>query len=293
VVGASAGATGSLPRLARLPETGPSAPRVAPPALLEAAVVTHGLIAPEYWRLVLDAPAIARTVEPGQFAMLTVARGEESWPVLPRPMAIYGWDRAGGRIEIVYRVVGEGTRRLTRWSCGDRIVTVGPLGRGFVLLPAAQRIVLLGRGIGTCSLTALAGVAAARGIAVHALVSARHSDALVGGEAYRAAGAVEVREVVDTDGSSGVGPVGAWLAENCRTGVDQIYACGSDRLLRLALEMARATGTGVQVSLEAHMACGLGFCHGCATGHPGLVEESPLVCRDGPVFRHLPSAPVA
>jgi dihydroorotate dehydrogenase electron transfer subunit len=287
VVGTSGEAAGSLLRLACIPETGPS----APPVLLEATVVTHGPITPEYLSLVLEAPAIARTVEPGQFAMLTVARGDDVSPVLPRPMAIYGWDRAAGHIEIVYRVVGDGTRRLRRWSRGERLVTVGPLGRGFVLPVPARRVVLLGRGIGTCSLTALADAAAARGIAVLALVSARRPDALVGGEAYRAAGALEVREVVDSDGSSGVGQVRAWLAEWCRAGVDEIYTCGSDRLLRLAAETAQATGAGVQVSLEAHMACGLGFCHGCASGHPGLAAESPLVCRDGPVFRLVRSAP--
>lgn len=289
MAGASSEAAGSLLRLAYLPETGPRAPRVAP-VLLEATVVTHEPITPEYFRLVLDAPAIARTVEPGQFAMLTVARDDDSSPVLPRPMAIYGWDRAAGQIEIVYRVVGDGTRRLRRWSRGERLATVGPLGRGFGLPVSARRIVLLGRGIGTCSLTALAGAATARGIAVIALVSARSPDALVGGEAYRAAGALEVREVVDSDGSSGLGPVGAWLAERCRAGIDEIYTCGSDRLLRLAAYTAQTPGTGVQVSLEAHMACGLGFCHGCASGHPGLAEESPLVCRDGPVFGLVRSA---
>jgi len=44
----------------------------------------------------------------------------------------------------------------------------------------------------------------------------------------------------------------------------------------------------VQVSLEAHMACGLGYCHGCATGTRTADEESPLICRDGPVFRLVP-----
>nr|WP_239081874.1 hypothetical protein [Streptomyces sp. SID9727] len=33
------------------------------------------------------------------------------------------------------------------------------------------------------------------------------------------------------------------------------------------------------------MACGLGYCHGCATGTRGGPEESPLICKDGPVFR--------
>jgi dihydroorotate dehydrogenase electron transfer subunit len=54
--------------------------------------------------------------------------------------------------------------------------------------------------------------------------------------------------------------------------------------MRLATEVARASGASVQVSIEARMACGLGFCHGCATGIVGASEESPLVCVDGPVF---------
>ena len=187
----------------------------------------------------------------------------------------------------MYRVVGDGTRRLTEWRPGERMTVVGPLGRGFVLPAGARRIALLGRGIGTCSLTALAGVAARRGVVVDALVSARHPGALVGSEAYRAGGVRTVHEVVDSDGSSDPAAVAAWLARCCEAGVDHIYTCGSERLLRLATDVAGSCGAHVQVSLEAHMACGLGYCHGCATGHPGMARESPLVCRDGPVFRAL------
>lgn len=269
-------------RLARL---GPAGAPTSGPVLDAAAIVSHDAVAAEYLRLVLDAPAIAATVEPGQFVMLTVARDGEVMPVLPRPMAVYGWDRARNRVEIVYRVVGDGTRRLTEWRPGERMTVVGPLGRGFVLPPGARRIALLGRGIGTCSLTALAGFAARRHVIVDALVSARHPGALVGSEAYRAAGARTVREVVDSDGSSDRATVAAWLAACGEAGVDHIYTCGSERLLRLATDVAGSCGAHVQVSLEAHMACGLGYCHGCATGHAGLPRESPLVCRDGPVFR--------
>jgi len=265
------------------PRSGPyvGAALPASPVLLEARVMDHGPVTSEYLRLGLHAPAIADLAQPGQFVMLTVARDADTAPVLPRPMAIFRWERRTGRIEIVYRVVGEGTHRLSQWSVGQVIVTVGPLGRGFVIPSGTRRIVLLGRGIGTCSLTALAAVAAAQGVDVRALLSARHADALVGGDACRASGAREVREVVDNDGSSDIGLVGAWLKERRALGVDQIYVCGSGRLL----DLATATGVSVQVSLEAHMACGIGYCHGCASGHPGLGEESPLVCRDGPVFQ--------
>ncbi|MBO0872611.1 MAG: dihydroorotate oxidase electron transfer subunit, partial [Pseudonocardia sp.] len=58
---------------------------------------------------------------------------------------------------------------------------------------------------------------------------------------------------------------------------------GSERLARLAAELGGRWRASVQVCLEAHMACGLGYCHGCATSTGGGPPR--LVCRDGPVFR--------
>ncbi|GAB3686867.1 iron-sulfur cluster-binding protein [Saccharopolyspora tripterygii] len=64
----------------------------------------------------------------------------------------------------------------------------------------------------------------------------------------------------------------------------QILTSGSERLTRLAPELAARWHAGAQVSIEAHMACGLGYCHGCAAGDGGSAHDAPLVCRDGPVF---------
>lgn len=274
--------------LTRLPESGPLAPPVAVPRLVEAPIVRHALVGPEYRRLTLAAPEAARTASPGQFVMLTVARPGEASPVLPRPMAIYARDRASGTIDIVYRVVGEGTRRLTSWEVGEGMVMVGPLGRGFVVPDGARRIMLVGRGIGTCSLTMLGAEAAAAGVRVTAVVSARHGGALVGTDFYRLAGVDEIITVVDEDGSSSPDALALRLLPRCAEGVDEFFVCGSTRLVALAADLADRTGAGVQVSLEAHMACGLGFCHGCAAGRPGVPTETPLVCADGPVFRYRP-----
>jgi len=275
--------------LALLPDDGPLAPPAVAPRLLEAPIVGHDRVGTEYWQLTLAAPDVARTAAPGQFVMLTIARPGEPAPVLPRPMAIYARDRSAGTIDVVYRVVGEGTRRLTDWRAGETMVTVGPLGRGFVVSDGARRIVLIGRGIGTCSLTMLAGDAAAAGVRVGAVASARHAGVLIGPETYRAAGVANVIGVVDDDGSSAPTALAPRLADLCADGVDELYVCGSARLLALAAGLAGRYGAGVQVSLEAHMACGLGFCHGCAAGRPGLPHETPLVCADGPVFRHDPA----
>lgn len=278
--GGHAVASGPI-RLSRLP--GDQA--AIQPTLLGARVLSNENIRADYWSLVLDAPTIAERAQPGQFVMLTVARQSEAVPILPRPMAIFRWDAAAGTIEIVYRLVGDGTRVLATWDPGEVMTVVGPLGRGFQLKPDTSTILLLGRGIGTCSLTALAEVAIARGVSVHAVASGRSRESVFGGGFYREAGARHVLEVVDADGSSDPERLRGNLLEMLdASGADQVFVCGSQRLLALGVELAARYQAEVQVSLEAHMACGLGYCHGCSTGAPGLAKEAPLVCTEGPVF---------
>jgi len=254
--------------------------------LVEATVVDHRHVADRYWSLRLHAPQIAETAQPGQFVMLTVAQAHESAPVLPRPMAIYTTDAPSGSFEVMYGVVGAGTSRLTRIPVGSTITTVGPLGRGFSINPDTRHILLVGRGIGTCSLTSLAFAGAARGVAVTAVDSARNAHALIADETYRRAGVRRLLQVIDSDGTSARYAVQSALT----TMVDsqppqQIYTCGSQRLTQLCGALGQRWGAEVQVSLEAHMACGLGYCHGCATGTRTADNESPLICKDGPVFK--------
>lgn len=239
-----------------------------------------------YQHLRLAAPEIAAAARPGQFVMLTAAKGHAGGPVLPRPMAIYSWDADAGVIDILYAVVGDGTRALATFSPGERMVVVGPLGRGFDIQPDTGRVLLVGRGIGTCSLTGVAQELAGGPVEVVAVTSGRDPGAVIGADVFRAHGAAAVRAVSDAEGSSGVERLRTDL---CRELDDhppqQILTCGSERLARLSAELGARWGATVQVSVEAHMACGLGYCHGCATGAVDDMLESPLVCRDGPVFR--------
>ena len=273
----------------RAPHTGPSGtldvlPGTGRPApvSVDAEVLLNTHLGDRYWKLSVSAPHVARTYVPGQFVMLTVTRSVRSGPVLPRPMAVYDADPATGRVDVVYSVVGAGTRALTSFTPGETVGLVGPLGGGF--RPPSGDLLLLGRGIGTCSLTPLAAVAE-DGHRVTAVASGRHPGAVLGREVYDRHGA-HVLAVHDGDGSSDPAVLGPRL----RTLLDPnppalIAACGSARLEALALRMATAWGADVQVALEAHMACGLGYCHGCSTGDRTAAAEAPLICRDGPVFR--------
>lgn len=264
---------------------GGSAPPLSP-ALLSAEVLEHRHVADRYWFLRIDAPRIAASAQPGQFVMLTVTRDGESGPVLPRPMAIYDWDRVEGTLDVLYGVVGAGTRRLASFRRGERITVVGPLGRGFQVDGRTSKILLVGRGIGTCSLTALAAHARRNDVAVVAVDSARNLRALIADVTYRQLGILERYQVTDEDGSSDPQRLRARLvADLDAQPPQQIFVCGSDRLTSMCVGLSDRWHADLQVSLEAHMACGLGYCHGCSSGQRTADAEAPLICRDGPVFR--------
>lgn len=261
----------------------PDVPRPVPGSV-DAEVVANHHLADRYWQLDVVAPHVAEHALPGQFVMLTVTRNPRQGPVLPRPMAVYDTSAATGVVTVVYSVAGEGTRTLTGFRPGERLPVVGPLGRPFDP-PASGGVLLLGRGIGTCSLILLATSAASAGLPVTAVASGRHPGAVVGPARYRELGLAPLA-VDDETGTSDP----AALAARLRTALDAsppalVAACGSRRLEELGGELAAAWSADLQVAVEAHMACGLGYCHGCATGDRSAAAETPLVCRDGPVFR--------
>lgn len=251
-------------------------------------ILDHRPLGDRYMALTLDAPAIAEAAQPGQFLMLTAARRGEKTPALPRPMAIYSANKVTGIVEVLYGVVGSGTKRLQTFEASEEMFVVGPLGRAFDVEAGTRRVLLIGRGIGTCSLTTVAQENAANGIETIAVTSAREPSALIGADYYRAHGA-QVYEVTDQEGTSTPDALFATLTRDLDDNPPEIImTCGSGRLTRLCEDLSQRWGSKVQVSVEAHMACGLGYCHGCASGARSEGDESPLICNDGPVFSWEP-----
>ncbi|MYD35921.1 MAG: dihydroorotate oxidase electron transfer subunit, partial [Dehalococcoidia bacterium] len=124
---------------------------------------------------------------------------------------------------------------------------------------------------------------------IYSVFSARNTDVVLGKDIIKKARG-NALYVDDADGSSDVRNVEPWISEIIESGrVQQAYVCGSNRLIELTTRLAAPADVETYVSLEAHMACGLGYCHSCATGAFGESAESPLVCRDGPVFRCHPA----
>ncbi|RZA13926.1 MAG: dihydroorotate dehydrogenase electron transfer subunit, partial [Lysobacteraceae bacterium] len=175
------------------------------------------------------------------------------------PMSIYGVDRAAGTISFLYKVAGLGTRAISQLPVGGTLPVLGPLGQPFELKHGWRHMVLLARGVGLATLASLCEAARERGIAVTAVLSARHR------------GAVIARALL--------------AAVHAEASIDALFTCGSARLTRLAQAFCGAHGIDGQVALEQQMACGLGMCQCCVREFRVQGEiVHKRVCWEGPVF---------
>lgn len=264
------------------------------PVTAQARVVSNTPMGGRNYRLVLAAGEIARTALPGQFVMVTIPDGPGRRFLLPRPMAIHRRRQTAGTIDLVVKAAGPGTAALAAIPAGASLGVTGPLGRGFDITAAHRSVLLIGRGIGVCALMTVAEEARDRGAAVRAVLSAQRMDSVIGGDDARDLG-VAAMAVDDASGTSAPAEVGRSLRSVYgEHGPDAIMVCGSDRLTKLAAELGGIWDADLQVSVEAHMACGMGYCHGCVLPGPTAAgREGLLACADGPVFAFSPEPSAA
>ncbi len=200
-------------------------------------------------------------------------------PLLRRPMSLY---RIGSEtVDLLVRPAGRGSRMMVEKAVGESLDCMGPLGNGFTVHPSSRNLLMVGGGSGIGPLVALADHAVARGLSVVLLFGFRSADRVYPNGLLSS----EVEYVVATDdGSVGHHGLVTDLARDYLGWADAVYACGPKPMFLSLLDITRRARLQkpVQVSLEEHMACGVGACFGC------VVEtrrgEMKSVCQDGPVF---------
>ncbi len=250
-------------------------------------VLVHERPGPDWFRLTLRAPTIARRVQAGQFVGVALHDPDLADPLLRRPLSVCTADRAEGTISLIYRSVGRGTAILARFRPGEVLRLLGPLGQPFPVpassrasaLQAGGHLFLVGGGLGIPPL-ALAAASVAGMPAVTAILGARTASYLAGADEVASTG---VRTVLITeDGSAGLaGIVTAPLGSLLEAG-DEVWACGPDAMLAAVRECATQAGAACWLSVERPMACGFGVCIGCTIPRSG--GGFAKACVDGPVF---------
>ena len=242
-----------------------------------------------YHTLSLVAPGIAATARAGQFA--AVLAGTDRSFLLRRPFSIHRAERHGpafGSIELVFDVVGPGTRALAELRPHDSVDVLGPLGRPFTLPGAPRSCLLVGGGYGTAPLFFLAEELRVRGCRIDFAVGAATSERLFKAIEAKRLGRTSV--VTTDDGSYGqrgrvTDPLPALMAQ-ART--EMVYACGPMAMLAAVSRVAAAAGVPCEVAVEEQMACGTGICFSCVV--PVADPADPAAtrmarsCIEGPVL---------
>lgn len=232
---------------------------------------------------------------PGQFVMLR----PESWgPEMPwaRPLSICLQNK---ELVMFFQIAGKGTERLARLKSGDMVQIMGPFGTSFAMEPEVPTVLLAG-GMGIVpfvgyvhnhptpwSLTLHFG----HRFPIDCYPFENFNEKIIA-DNYRET-CLEDREaflrLVDEQVAVAASKKGLALA------------CGPAPFLRYVQDCAAKHKARAQLSLERHMACGVGACLGCVVkprlkpggkgnASPQVVPEAmhkpePVpTCTCGPVF---------
>lgn len=248
---------------------------ILPKVLEKAIVVDNVSVGPDVKKLVLYSPNIVGQASPGQFVHVKIADSID--PLLRRPFGIAGVNFQKNTMAIYYRIVGRGTALLAGLQSKCSIDCLGPLGRGFDL--DCERPLLIGGGMGNAPLLYLAQSLCPKPMTV--LLGGRTKYDIFWSELF--AKTCRSIKITTDDGSLGMkGTVIDALPELLEQGFDRVYTCGPKAMMRGVVQEIQKTGIPCQVSLEEHMACGLGACLSCTCASTGKTRKK--VCMDGPVF---------
>lgn len=229
--------------------------------------------------LTLSLPEGVAEPLPGQFYMIGVNRGTD--PLLKRAFSLFR--RTSDGFQVMYRIKGRGTSLLREMGKEVTIEVLGPLGNYYPVPPEGQAPLVIAGGIGLASVFPFLHAYQGRAFVFY---GARSCDEIFMLDELKGMG----REVFisTVDGSLGtkgniVDTLDKYLESN-RSDISKyvLYACGPQAMLRAISEVSASKGITAYISLEEHMACGLGACLGCVVKTKTGYKR---VCKEGPVFK--------
>ncbi|MEK6798247.1 MAG: dihydroorotate dehydrogenase electron transfer subunit [Planctomycetota bacterium] len=293
-------------------------------AIQSATVVQNAAICTEHFRLRLRVAAFGPS-SPGQFVHIgrhqsvnpvlngmCAERPMREGPLLRRAFSIAGLRRAAGGVEldVIYRVVGAGTRWMSTLPPGDVLSVLGPQGNHFPIHPDRLHAWLIAGGVGVPPMLWLAEALRAAQRETIAFCGAQRRDllaltidgscpldpsarrAVLSAAEFRLHGAAVI--VSTDDGSIGFrGHVGQALtayAEASRHNPQEVvvYTCGPERMMHFVAEFCAKRGLLAYACMERAMACGTGMCQSCVVPVRDEADVEGwryrLCCTDGPVF---------
>ncbi len=249
--------------------------------ITHAEIIRTEQLADTIFRTTIHAPDIAGSAKPGQFVMVRVGEGMD--PLLRRPFSVHQ-ATSSGMLQILFKVVGQGTKTLSERRAGDALDVFGPLGAGFSL--SMGKVCLVGGGMGIAPLLFLATKICAehKSPDIMILLGAQDKQELTVAEDFRRL-TPNVYEATDNGSCGHHGLVTELMEEKLDNTVAwRDFSCGPYPMLKAVAGICEQRDWQCQVSLETVMACGMGACLGCAIPAKEDPKTYQHVCKHGPVF---------
>ncbi|GAB4489567.1 MAG: dihydroorotate dehydrogenase electron transfer subunit [Thermodesulfovibrionales bacterium] len=251
----------------------------------KAVISRNTALTPHHNLLTLALPDDAQVPSPGQFYMVEVHKGND--PLLKRAFSLFR--KTDRSVQILFRVQGRGTAILREMPEASSLDLLGPLGTFYPLPSSEKTAVVIAGGIGIASVFSLVEEIGRQAVV---FIGARTADELFALQDLQ--GLARAVTVCTDDGSAGVKGLVTAAADRFLATIDPrrccIYACGPMPMLSEVARIAEQRKIAAYVSLEEHMACGIGACLGCVVKvkpRDFAADESSVyqrVCKEGPVF---------
>ncbi|OGO35886.1 MAG: ferredoxin-NADP reductase [Chloroflexi bacterium RBG_16_57_8] len=225
----------------------------------------------------IEAPAVARKCQAGQFIIVRVDEAGERIP-----LTIADWDKEEGSVTMVFMEVGATTRDLARLGAGDSVADfVGPLG-----LPTHAdkfgTVVCVAGGVGVAVITPVARAMKQKGNKVISILGARNKDLIFWENELRAASDKLI--VTTDDGTYGRKALVTEPLKELLQGeekIDRVIAIGPTNMMKFSALTSKPFGVKTIVSLNPIMVDGTGMCGCCRVSVGG---QTKFACVDGPDF---------
>ena len=228
------------------------------------------------FKLVVEAPLIAKARRAGHFVIVRV--GEHGERI---PLTIAEADPEHGTIMLVVQEVGLSSTRLCEMNVGDELAdVVGPLGKA-THIENFGTVVCAGGGVGIAPMLPIVQALKAAGNRVISVLAGRTKELVILEDEMRRSSDEVI--VMTDDGSYGRKGLVTEGVESViiREHVDKCFAIGPAIMMKFVCLLTKKYGIPTDVSLNTIMVDGTGMCGACRITVGG---QTKFVCVDGPEF---------
>lgn len=191
---------------------------------------------------------------------------------LRRPISVC--DCENGKLSIIYKAVGNGTKEMSELPVGAELDILSGLGNGYDTSKSGDCPVLIGGGVGVPPMYLLCKKLVSEGKKATVILGFNSEKEVFGIDEFKATGA----EVYVTTADGSVGTKGFVTDVLKNLDYTYFYTCGPMPMFKAIESIAKTSG---QYSFEERMGCGFGACMGCTCK---TKYGNKRICKDGPVL---------